>query len=863
MPARSSTGPDIRNLNLSPADLAKAEGFAQDLGVGTNDKYYYYVILWCKNNLKSNGDYFIAKKRQIFDRETQEQKTRGRVGTLHKKILAEVVLLESSGVDVNRPTDTQAATTQAISSTRRNRTISSALLPPKITITLSTDEVEKGESYTVTWKSENAIVVSSSIGFGRRLNDTELNGTLSFTAKRVGSKTFSITVRSSTGRPASAKAKILIVAARAAAQQQAPPRPAQAPPTQPTQPQTPPAQQQTPPAQQQATPAQVQTPTATPNLAANRTRAVRTRRLTTVQILTDINNSLIRILKLIEAQNKFFEKLTQVRFREAENERRQKREGVLGALKVGRKYIMSRALAPIKSLFEKVIKFFALIFLGRAFTEFVKWFSDPSNEAKVKTITRFLRDFWPLIGGAALFFLTPLGGMVVKLIKILGFFAKFLIANPFVAIGTATGAAAGSGFIMEQNRLEKIAEKQGQSKPVRGKGTLWQEIGKAFNPGQLGSSSISPLGLVSGGIVTENTGTKVKGAGTDTQLTALTPGEAVLQKGARERMISSVGIDPLSFNIGPNANRPKTINSKLMAMSTGGIVGKKTAKKISQPPKLSAADYNTLLAISAVEDFHSLQGRADVAQSIYNRLYAAKNYKVNFNTTGRDLNVKNIITAEGQYEPVEKNRKLWLSINDRQSAAKAVATYKKIPFEQALKTIDDTDKILKNPEAQKKAREFVRGRSYFLGTSQKQNMKSGDVTREPNSNFFSHWFTENTPYHKERGNIAAPLPMNVLPEEKPKIKAEPQRPWYDPRNLIDKFISNPKQHSLQPIPKAENIMPPVNTSQNQSQIINLPAISRGSQNSMDTASTVVPSFSTISPMASSTRSALAEIYGIS
>jgi hypothetical protein len=53
----------------------------------------------------------------------------------------------------------------------------------------------------------------------------------------------------------------------------------------------------------------------------------------------------------------------------------------------------------------------------------------------------------------------------------------------------------------------------------------------------------------------------------------LTPGESVLQVGARERMMNMVGIDPLMFNIGPNANKPK-VSGERQGFSGGGIVGK-------------------------------------------------------------------------------------------------------------------------------------------------------------------------------------------------------------------------------------------------------------------------------------------------
>jgi len=54
-----------------------------------------------------------------------------------------------------------------------------------------------------------------------------------------------------------------------------------------------------------------------------------------------------------------------------------------------------------------------------------------------------------------------------------------------------------------------------------------------------------------------STGGIVSGpSGVDKVPAKLTAGESILQVGARERQIKATGIDPLLFNIGPNANKP-------------------------------------------------------------------------------------------------------------------------------------------------------------------------------------------------------------------------------------------------------------------------------------------------------------------
>jgi hypothetical protein len=346
-------------------------------------------------------------------------------------------------------------------------------------------------------------------------------------------------------------------------------------------------------------------------------------------------------------------------------------------------------------------------------------------------------------------------------------------------------------------------------------------------------------------------------------------------------------------------------------MNTGGVIGK------ADSPTINAADYNTLLAITTAEDFKNPQGRADVAQSLYNRLFAARKYGLNFNQNKATL--KDLINAPGQFQPTFKNPKDWQNITDRQSAAVAFSKYKGITINEALKALAQTDKILRDSKHQKNAANHVQGRTFFLGTSQQGNMKKGDVLRDKDYNFFSHWETENTPYHKERGSIAAPIPSILLP--KPKSKPKPkqkkeERAWYDPRkylgmksgglfvksdmpslgplsddrfpvlltageyvipkltvqklglNFFDSIVANTDKNSepakLSSISRQEDILPPVHMAASMPQIMNLPPIvsNKGMPMNSTPGGDIIPSFPAISPLSSNVRSMHAEIYGI-
>lgn len=132
------------------------------------------------------------------------------------------------------------------------------------------------------------------------------------------------------------------------------------------------------------------------------------------------------------------------------------------------------------------------------------------------------------------------------------------------------------------------------------------------------------------------------------------------------------------------------------------------------------SDFWTLVAVASLEDGDP-QGRADVAQSIYNRAasgaYSSKN-------------IRELIIADGQYQPTwdyprknprgKKANPEWFSIVDAQTAAAAAG--KSIAFmEQAAREI-------MNPSLQKKAKDFVGGRTDF--TNYSKTRRRGQIYRE-------------------------------------------------------------------------------------------------------------------------------------
>ena len=320
--------------------------------------------------------------------------------------------------------------------------------------------------------------------------------------------------------------------------------------------------------------------------------------------------------------------------RRQENLRRSGREGKLEEKKNAVMETAKKILAPFQSIFDRILRFIIFTILGRAFKVFMDWASDPKNKDKLETIGRFLKDWWPALLGAWFLFATPLGGFIRTIIgtiaklslRLLKFgipkLKNFISKNPNLLKGASKNALSVvknpavwfPASVVGTSILANEVTGQRQAAPIQAENKAKVQTGEALevrgtdtaidrspSVGDLGPAT--PYGLLQGvntggiirplvegvnnggtifdGIVNRDTGTTVSGAGPDTQFlpvedgggAVLQRGEVVLQKGARERMIKEQGVDPLSYNIGSNANKPRNISSNVLGRAYGGLIG--------------------------------------------------------------------------------------------------------------------------------------------------------------------------------------------------------------------------------------------------------------------------------------------------
>jgi hypothetical protein len=230
------------------------------------------------------------------------------------------------------------------------------------------------------------------------------------------------------------------------------------------------------------------------------------------------------------------------------------------------------------------------IFLGRVVIKLLEWLADPQNANKIKSILRFIGDWWPALLGSYILFGTTFGRFIrgtvgllsrfifqigkVAIPRLLGLIAK----NPLAALVVGTSVAGTLARTGEREKLKPELEKQRESvkKTEEDKNAPWyQKLGGFFakqelTVGQQNQSIVAPVpgamfsgGGLAGGFVS---GEK----GVDKVPAMLSDGEFVMSRGA----VSKFGLPFLeSLNLaGGGTNKPKVMSGTTYAAG-GGLVG--------------------------------------------------------------------------------------------------------------------------------------------------------------------------------------------------------------------------------------------------------------------------------------------------
>ena len=313
------------------------------------------------------------------------------------------------------------------------------------------------------------------------------------------------------------------------------------------------------------------------------------------------------LLDNIRTMNEIEEQQAEVQRKKDEQKAREKKEDRREKVKNFLVKPITKALAPVNNLFQRIIDgLFKLIF-AKALIKLIDWFTDPENKEKIDAIGRFIKDFWPAIVAGFLIFGTGLGGFAKTLlgtagriiggllrlsIKLAKITAKLALkagrgllniarANPITTALVGGALLAGGGaFIASQQNENRRAELDAtdDASVVTPKET--REEGKTPGGSQLMQESIlqQGMGFAGGGLTPK---------GTDVVPAMLTPGEFIMSKGA----VDTFGTDFMEAvnSMGGGSNRPKKMDGTTYAAEGGSIEVKGTGNTVEGTLKMKDA----------------------------------------------------------------------------------------------------------------------------------------------------------------------------------------------------------------------------------------------------------------------------------
>jgi len=357
--------------------------------------------------------------------------------------------------------------------------------------------------------------------------------------------------------------------------------------------------------------------------------------------LKDIISSLGNIIKILQSQFKLSQKSAE---EDRKNQEKRRRSGIEEGLEKGFgliKKTVKGIIAPVSNILQDILNYFLMIFVGRALVKLLRWFTDPNNRDKVRSIGRFLKDWWPTLMAGYILFGTGFGKVVRKLAgvavrgvaalgkvlfklgvaiargKSLKTAAAFAggrsglgggkgrggIGGTLLKGGLAVAGTLAAGAAIDYGVNKMMGEDQEQEKvkvpespdnamlKMSGGGLAsLSDMFKGAAGGAGAGAAFGPLGMllgagfgsgkmddILGGLGGVVTGKK----GTDKVPAMLTEGEFVMSKGA----VQKYGIQTLeAMNAaGGGTNQPKVVTGKVHA-ATGGYIGDKRNVPFSRDP---------------------------------------------------------------------------------------------------------------------------------------------------------------------------------------------------------------------------------------------------------------------------------------
>ena len=168
-------------------------------------------------------------------------------------------------------------------------------------------------------------------------------------------------------------------------------------------------------------------------------------------IIGHIADSITSIADTLREEHEFKkEKKEDDRVEKEQEERTKTEKGRENKLFKGLQSTAQKVLAPVKGVFDQLVKFLGTLLLGSGVLKLLEFLQNPENEKKLQLMGRFLKDWWPAILTSAL----VLGG-ALALIGPLSIIAP-LVSAAAGAIATLSPYIAGLALISAGAWLPKL-----------------------------------------------------------------------------------------------------------------------------------------------------------------------------------------------------------------------------------------------------------------------------------------------------------------------------------------------------------------------------------------------------------------------
>ena len=290
-------------------------------------------------------------------------------------------------------------------------------------------------------------------------------------------------------------------------------------------------------------------------------------------ILGEIAGAMDGIRQTLIDQNKLDAKSLSDSKKDDEKKKRSLGESALEATKNALQSAGEKMLAPVKNIFGKIFDFIKVMFLGRVAMKLWDWFADPANAEKIKSIFKFLKDWWPVIVAGIMAIVGPGVTFAIGAVALLMWGVPKIIDAVKSVFGFGKDIDKELKTGSKQNEKDLTAVEDGVKKEtddVVSKAQKDQPDVKPVETPDPEAEKIPAQKLNKGGEV-EGTGDK------DTVPAMLTPGEFVMSKGA----VSTWGKDMLEgMNAAGGGSNSATMSGDgVMGFRGGGVVPGDEQKK--------------------------------------------------------------------------------------------------------------------------------------------------------------------------------------------------------------------------------------------------------------------------------------------